>query len=79
MSGVETGVETDTAARSPRTPGPDERDVAELTKLLDLLAGPTPNDQRARYLLSSNWFAREGVAVATRAAVSEAMFWAARR
>lgn len=58
--------------------GPDERDVRQLTELLDLLDGFTSNEQRARYLLTCNWFTREGVAVATRAAIADATFWAAR-
>lgn len=56
--------------------GPDERDVRQLTELLDLLDGFTSNEQRARYLLTCNWFTREGVAVATRAAIADAAFWA---
>lgn len=56
--------------------GPDERDVKALTELLDLLyPDVTENESKARYLLTSNWFAREGVAVATRAAISDAAFW----
>ena len=56
--------------------GPDPRDVCALTELLDLLEGFSSNEQKARYLLTCNWFTREGVAVATRAAISDAMFWA---
>jgi hypothetical protein len=35
--------------------GPDERDVAELTYLLDIMGNFSSNEQRARYLLSCNW------------------------
>ena len=56
--------------------GPDTRDVAALTGLLDLMADFPSNEQRARYLLSCDWFTREGVAVATRAAIKHAAFMA---
>lgn len=71
--------------------GPDEGDVKALTELLDLLypdagwhqgeestAPMSKNESAARYLLTSNWFVREGVDVATRAAASDAAFWASR-
>lgn len=58
--------------------GPDPRDVGELRDLLDLMETFPDNDQRARYLLTCNWFVREGVSVATRAAVADATFWASR-
>lgn len=35
--------------------GPDQSDVDQLRELLDLMGGFSSNDQRARYLLSSNW------------------------
>lgn len=35
--------------------GPDQNDVDQLRGLLDLMASFPNNDQRARYLLSSNW------------------------
>jgi hypothetical protein len=34
---------------------PDQRDVDELRDLLDLMRNFPDNDQRARFLLSSNW------------------------
>lgn len=34
---------------------PDQSDVDQLRTLLDLMANFPDNDQRARYLLSSNW------------------------
>ena len=45
------------AAVTPRytSGGPDPADVDTLRGLLDLMADFADNDQRARYLLSSNW------------------------
>jgi hypothetical protein len=54
---------------------PDSRDVEALTELLDLTDSFISNEQRARYLLTCNWFVREGVAVATRAAIKDRLFW----
>lgn len=34
---------------------PDQADVDTLRELLDLMANFSDNDQRARFLLSSNW------------------------
>lgn len=42
------------------SPGPD--DVAQLTDLLDLIASFESNEQRARFLLSSNWMRDRGAA-----------------
>jgi hypothetical protein len=36
-------------------PSPRQNDVDELRELLDLLERFSDNDQRARFLLSSNW------------------------
>lgn len=47
--------------------GPHPADVAELTQLLDLMCDFPSNEQRARYLLSSNWMRERGVAAAERA------------
>lgn len=76
------------AEKDRQNTGPNEGDVKALTELLDLLypdAGwhdSTPpmskNESAARYLLTSNWFVREGVDVATRAAASDAAFWTSR-
>lgn len=44
--------------------GPDGGHVRELTELLDLLSGFSSNEQRARYLLSSNWMRDHGAAAA---------------
>ncbi|MDQ6526864.1 hypothetical protein RB608_24810 [Nocardioides sp. LHD-245] len=37
------------------SPAPEQRDVDELRRLLDLLESYTSNDQKARYLLTCNW------------------------
>lgn len=44
----------------------DQSDVDALRGLLDLMADFTDNDQRARYLLSSNWMRDRGAAAAAR-------------
>lgn len=44
--------------------GPDQSDVDELRGLLDLLESFSSNDQRARYLLTSNWMRDRGAAAA---------------
>jgi hypothetical protein len=49
-------------------PGPDQDDVDALRGLLDLMANFRDNDQRARYLLSSNWMCDRGAAAAARLA-----------
>lgn len=51
------GVDGHAQAVTPRyiSGGPDLADVAALRELLDLLENFSDNDQRARYLLSSNW------------------------
>jgi hypothetical protein len=41
-------------------PGPRQADVDGLRDLLDLLEGFSSNDQRARFILSSNWFRDHG-------------------
>lgn len=53
-----------------RRAGPDPRAVAELTAVLDLLANFTSNEQRARYLLSSNFMRDHGAAAARHACAS---------
>jgi len=45
---------------------PDQADVDTVRRLLDLMAGFESNDQRARYLLSSNWLRDRGSAAAVR-------------
>lgn len=42
-------------ARSEYTRGPDQADVDALRSLLDLMENFGSNDQRARYLLCSDW------------------------
>lgn len=42
-------------------------DIRALRELLDLMENFTDNDQRARYLLSSNWMRERGAAAAARA------------
>jgi hypothetical protein len=49
---------------------PNQADVDALRALLDLMANFESNDQRARYLLSSNWM-RDRDAAATPAASRE--------
>lgn len=49
--------------------GPADRDVADLTHLLDLMETFASNEQRARYLLSSDWLRERGAAAAQRNAV----------
>lgn len=44
--------------------GPDLGDVVAVRDLLDLMDGFTDNDQRARFLLSSNWMRDRGAAAA---------------
>lgn len=46
--------------------GPDQCDVDALRDLLDLMRDFSDNDQRARYLLSSNWLRDRGAAAAAR-------------
>jgi hypothetical protein len=43
---------------------PDLNDVRALTDLLDLMVDFRDNEQRARYLLTSNWMRERGAAVA---------------
>jgi hypothetical protein len=45
---------------------PQQSDVDTLRELLDLMAEFRDNDQRARYLLSSNWLRDRGAAAAAR-------------
>lgn len=49
-----------------RPAGPDPDDVTALTELLELLDGYATTEQRARYLLSSNWLRDRGAAAAAR-------------
>jgi hypothetical protein len=44
--------------------GPDPADVAELTRLLGLMREFPSDEQRARYLLTSNWLRERGAAAA---------------
>jgi hypothetical protein len=44
--------------------GPDPRDVAELTRLFGLMRDFPSDEQRARYLLSSNWLRDRGAEAA---------------
>jgi hypothetical protein len=44
--------------------GPDLDDVVELTRLLDLMRDFPSNEQRARYLLTSNWLRERGAEAA---------------
>jgi len=46
---------------------PDSGDVAELTRLLDLLAEFPSNEQRARFLLTCNWMVERGAQAAANA------------
>lgn len=48
------------------TSRPDQADVDALRGLLDLMVNFRDNDQRARYLLSSNWLRDRGVDAAER-------------
>jgi hypothetical protein len=41
-------------------PGPRQCDVDGLRELLDLVESFSSNDQRARYILTSNWFRDHG-------------------
>ena len=45
-------------------PPPRQEHVDGLRELLDLLDGFSSNDQRARYILTSNWFRDHGTAAA---------------
>lgn len=56
---------TPTTERLPHW-SPDQSDVDALRVLLDLMADFPDNDQRARYLLSSNWMRDRGAAAAAR-------------
>jgi hypothetical protein len=47
--------------------GPDQADVDGLRELLDLVDGFNSNDQKARYILTSNWFRDHGAAAGLRA------------
>jgi hypothetical protein len=44
--------------------GPDAGDVAELTRLLGLMRDFPSDEQRARYLLTSNWLRERGAEAA---------------
>lgn len=46
------------------TSGPEQADVDALRGLLDLMADFPDNDQRARFLLTSNWMRQRGAAAA---------------
>lgn len=56
--------------------GPRQCDVDALRAILDALADFTDNDQRARYILSSNWLRDHGAAAATHAAIGLALLQA---
>jgi hypothetical protein len=53
-------------ALPPSCPGPNQDDVDAVRELLDLMAGFADNDQRARYLLTSNWMRDRGAAASNR-------------
>lgn len=53
--------------------GPAEDDVDAVRGLLDLMEQFADNDQRARYLLSSNWLRDRGAAAAARVRVLSAV------
>ncbi|MFW6598159.1 hypothetical protein ACOCHS_06475 [Propionibacteriaceae bacterium Y2011] len=53
-----------TAANHGMSTGPNPTDVAELRDLLDLMGNFTSNDQRARYLLTSDWLRNNGARLA---------------
>lgn len=46
--------------------GPEQTDVDAVRDLLDLMATFRDNDQRARYLLTSDWMRDRGAAAAAR-------------
>jgi cytochrome c-type biogenesis protein CcmH/NrfG len=50
-------------------PGPDQRDVDAVRQLLDDMDALDDNDQRARYLLSSDWMRTRGAAASNRLAI----------
>ena len=51
-----------------RTPlGPHQADVDALRQLLDLAESFSSNDQRARYILTSDWFRDHGASAGMRA------------
>jgi hypothetical protein len=47
-----------------QTPGPDPRDVEQVTALLGLMRDFPSDEQRARFLLTSNWLRERGAAAA---------------
>lgn len=53
--------------RVPEQRAPYQPDVDGLRELLDLTEGFSSNDQRARYILTSNWFRDHGAAAGQRA------------
>jgi hypothetical protein len=59
-----------------QTAGPDPRDVEQVTALLALMRDFPSDEQRARYLLTSNWLRERGAAAA---ALSAAQLEALRR
>jgi hypothetical protein len=52
-------------------PAPYPEDVAAVRGLLDLMADFSSNDQRARFLLSSNWLRDRGAIAAERVRQAE--------
>jgi hypothetical protein len=50
----------------------DPRDVDQLRELLDTMAKFSSNDQRARFLLTSNWIRERGAAAQANAAAMHA-------
>lgn len=50
-------------------PGPDQRDVDAVRQLLDDMDALADNDQRARYLLSSDWMRERGSAASNRLSI----------
>jgi len=67
------GVLVDTNNAATDVQRPYAVDVAELTYLLDLMHDFDSNEQRARYLLSSNWLRDRGAIAAARIAAHDAV------
>lgn len=53
-------------ALPPSTPGPNQADVDVVRDLLDAMENYSDNDQRARYLLTSDWMRDRGAAASAR-------------
>jgi hypothetical protein len=66
---VPAGVAAHSPVSGPQLGPPDQHDVDELRELLDMMESFSSNDQRARYLLGSNWLRDRGAAAAARLGV----------